>query len=159
MNGSAYSNIDGQHDILQYKLDCGKNFEYVYIVYQIIYFKRTKTILFSICPFESVETNAKMNAEIMCSWSYSFELSFDESHCMCNILSIQGDAYVDSVTYNGSTPLHIAAGRDSTKLSALLMAAGEELCVYCHAETWYHLFKMFHHSFRIINAIFVSIVD
>ncbi len=52
---------------------------------------------------------------------------------------MQGNAYVDSITYNGSTPLHIAAGRDSTKLCALLMAAGEEVCVYytnesCRAE-------------------------
>ncbi|XP_048032810.1 nuclear factor NF-kappa-B p105 subunit isoform X2 [Megalobrama amblycephala] len=61
----------------------------------------------------------------------------------------QGDAYVDSVTYNGSTPLHIAAGRDSSKLSALLMAAGadphkenfeplffkdDELCGTCEDE-------------------------
>lgn len=36
----------------------------------------------------------------------------------------QGNAKVDSCTFNGSTPLHIAAGRGSVKLTALLMAAG-----------------------------------
>jgi ankyrin repeat protein len=32
---------------------------------------------------------------------------------------------VDSTTYDGTTPLHIAAGRGSTKLAALLKAAGK----------------------------------
>ncbi|XP_056626427.1 nuclear factor NF-kappa-B p105 subunit isoform X1 [Triplophysa dalaica] len=41
-------------------------------------------------------------------------------------LLLEGNANVDSVTYNGSTPLHVAAGRGSTKLSALLMAAGAD---------------------------------
>lgn len=31
---------------------------------------------------------------------------------------------MDSTTYDGTTPLHIAAGRGSTKLAALLKAAG-----------------------------------
>ncbi|CAB1337159.1 unnamed protein product [Coregonus sp. 'balchen'] len=35
-----------------------------------------------------------------------------------------GNADVDCCTYNGSSPLHIAAGRGSVKLTALLMAAG-----------------------------------
>lgn len=37
----------------------------------------------------------------------------------------QGNANVDCCTFNGSTPLHIAAGRGSVKLTALLMAAGK----------------------------------
>ncbi|XP_042337297.1 nuclear factor NF-kappa-B p105 subunit-like, partial [Plectropomus leopardus] len=37
-----------------------------------------------------------------------------------------GNAKVDSLTFNGSTPLHIAAGRGSVKLTALLMAAGAD---------------------------------
>lgn len=64
-------------------------------------------------------------------------------------LLLEGNAYVDSVTYNGSSPLHVAAGRDSTKLCALLMAAGadphkenfeplffkdDELCGTCEEE-------------------------
>lgn len=31
---------------------------------------------------------------------------------------------MDSTTYDGTTPLHIAAGRGSTKLAAVLRAAG-----------------------------------
>lgn len=38
----------------------------------------------------------------------------------------QGNARVDSCTFDGSTPLHIAAGRGLVKLTALLIAAGEE---------------------------------
>ncbi|XP_035273580.1 nuclear factor NF-kappa-B p105 subunit-like isoform X1 [Anguilla anguilla] len=41
-------------------------------------------------------------------------------------LLLEGNAHVDSCTYNGSTPLHIAAGRGSLKLTALLMAAGAD---------------------------------
>uniref|UniRef100_A0A672P4G4 Nuclear factor kappa B subunit 1 n=1 Tax=Sinocyclocheilus grahami TaxID=75366 RepID=A0A672P4G4_SINGR len=68
---------------------------------------------------------------------------------LAGCLLLEGNAYVDSVTYNGSTPLHVAAGRDSTKLCALLMAAGadphkenfeplffkeDELCGTCEEE-------------------------
>ena len=47
--------------------------------------------------------------------------------CMCDVFCHQGNAKVDSCTFNGSTPLHIAAGRSSVKLTALLMAAGRRL--------------------------------
>uniref|UniRef100_A0AAQ6ANK2 RHD domain-containing protein n=1 Tax=Amphiprion ocellaris TaxID=80972 RepID=A0AAQ6ANK2_AMPOC len=40
--------------------------------------------------------------------------------------SSHGNAQVDCCTFNGSTPLHIAAGRGSMKLTALLMAAGAD---------------------------------
>uniref|UniRef100_A0A8C1J9Z5 Nuclear factor of kappa light polypeptide gene enhancer in B-cells 1 n=1 Tax=Cyprinus carpio TaxID=7962 RepID=A0A8C1J9Z5_CYPCA len=68
---------------------------------------------------------------------------------LAGCLLLEGNAYVDSVTYNGSTPLHTAAGRDSTKLCAILMAAGadphkenfeplffkdDELCGTCEEE-------------------------
>lgn len=36
---------------------------------------------------------------------------------------------MDSTTYDGTTPLHIAAGRGSTRLAALLKAAGKMACV------------------------------
>lgn len=39
-------------------------------------------------------------------------------------VGLQGDAHVDSATFDGTTPLHIAAGRGSTWLAALLKAAG-----------------------------------
>ncbi|XP_026136135.1 nuclear factor NF-kappa-B p105 subunit-like isoform X1 [Carassius auratus] len=68
---------------------------------------------------------------------------------LAGCLLLEGNAFVDSVTYNGSTPLHTAAGRDSTKLCAILMAAGadphkenfeplffkdDELCGTCEEE-------------------------
>lgn len=43
---------------------------------------------------------------------------------MCDGFCLQGNAEVDCCTFNGSTPLHVAAGRGSVKLTALLMAAG-----------------------------------
>ncbi|KAI1887422.1 hypothetical protein AGOR_G00190130 [Albula goreensis] len=45
---------------------------------------------------------------------------------LAGCLLLEGNAHVDSCTYNGSTPLHIAAGRGSVKLTALLMAAGAD---------------------------------
>ncbi|XP_041709184.1 nuclear factor NF-kappa-B p105 subunit [Coregonus clupeaformis] len=43
---------------------------------------------------------------------------------LAGCLLLEGNADVDCCTYNGSSPLHIAAGRGSVKLTALLMAAG-----------------------------------
>ncbi|KAI3351463.1 hypothetical protein L3Q82_020224, partial [Scortum barcoo] len=45
---------------------------------------------------------------------------------LAGCLLLEGNAKVDSCTFNGSTPLHIAAGRGSIKLTALLMAAGAD---------------------------------
>uniref|UniRef100_A0AAQ5YRP1 RHD domain-containing protein n=1 Tax=Amphiprion ocellaris TaxID=80972 RepID=A0AAQ5YRP1_AMPOC len=45
---------------------------------------------------------------------------------VCLFVCRQGNAQVDCCTFNGSTPLHIAAGRGSMKLTALLMAAGAD---------------------------------
>nr|XP_046261238.1 nuclear factor NF-kappa-B p105 subunit isoform X2 [Scatophagus argus] len=45
---------------------------------------------------------------------------------LAGCLLLEGNADVDSCTFNGSTPLHIAAGRGSIKLTALLMAAGAD---------------------------------
>uniref|UniRef100_A0A3Q4AM93 RHD domain-containing protein n=1 Tax=Mola mola TaxID=94237 RepID=A0A3Q4AM93_MOLML len=45
---------------------------------------------------------------------------------LAGCLLLEGNASVDSCTFNGSTPLHIAAGRGSVKLTALLMAAGAD---------------------------------
>lgn len=57
--------------------------------------------------------------------NFTFELPLHEVLfvCFCH----QGNAKVDCCTFNGSTPLHIAAGRGSVKLTALLMAAGRFL--------------------------------
>ncbi|KAG8134450.1 hypothetical protein E2320_007561 [Naja naja] len=56
---------------------------------------------------------------------------------MAGCLLLEGDAFVDSVTYDGTTPLHIAAGRGSTKLAALLKAAGADP----HIENFEPLFE------------------
>ncbi|KAM8848359.1 nuclear factor NF-kappa-B p105 subunit isoform 2-T2 [Synchiropus picturatus] len=45
---------------------------------------------------------------------------------LAGCLLLEGDARVDCCTYDGSTPLHISAGRGSLKLTALLMAAGAD---------------------------------
>ncbi|KAM6979711.1 LOW QUALITY PROTEIN: nuclear factor NF-kappa-B p105 subunit [Aplochiton taeniatus] len=45
---------------------------------------------------------------------------------LAGCLLLEGNATVDCCTYDGSTPLHIAAGRGSVKLTALLMAAGAD---------------------------------
>uniref|UniRef100_A0AAQ6AQD9 RHD domain-containing protein n=1 Tax=Amphiprion ocellaris TaxID=80972 RepID=A0AAQ6AQD9_AMPOC len=45
---------------------------------------------------------------------------------LAGCLLLEGNAQVDCCTFNGSTPLHIAAGRGSMKLTALLMAAGAD---------------------------------
>ncbi|XP_070819329.1 nuclear factor NF-kappa-B p105 subunit [Chaetodon trifascialis] len=45
---------------------------------------------------------------------------------LAGCLLLEGNANVDCCTYNGSTPLHTAAGRGSVKLTALLMAAGAD---------------------------------
>uniref|UniRef100_A0A3Q4H6U1 Nuclear factor of kappa light polypeptide gene enhancer in B-cells 1 n=1 Tax=Neolamprologus brichardi TaxID=32507 RepID=A0A3Q4H6U1_NEOBR len=45
---------------------------------------------------------------------------------LAGCLLLEGNARVDCCTFNGSTPLHIAAGRGSVKLTALLMAAGAD---------------------------------
>uniref|UniRef100_A0A3B4UT50 Nuclear factor kappa B subunit 1 n=1 Tax=Seriola dumerili TaxID=41447 RepID=A0A3B4UT50_SERDU len=45
---------------------------------------------------------------------------------LAGCLLLEGNAKVDCCTFNGSTPLHIAAGRGSLKLTALLMAAGAD---------------------------------
>uniref|UniRef100_A0A671UFB7 Nuclear factor kappa B subunit 1 n=1 Tax=Sparus aurata TaxID=8175 RepID=A0A671UFB7_SPAAU len=45
---------------------------------------------------------------------------------LAGCLLLEGNANVDCCTFNGSTPLHIAAGRGSVKLTAVLMAAGAD---------------------------------
>ncbi|MEQ2235041.1 Nuclear factor NF-kappa-B p105 subunit, partial [Ilyodon furcidens] len=44
---------------------------------------------------------------------------------LAGCLLLEGNAKVDCCTFNGSAPLHIAAGRGSVKLTALLVAAGK----------------------------------
>ncbi|CAB1325329.1 unnamed protein product [Coregonus sp. 'balchen'] len=48
------------------------------------------------------------------------------ANSLCSLRDLLGNADVDCCTYNGSSPLHIATGRGSVKLTALLMAAGAD---------------------------------
>lgn len=57
---------------------------------------------------------------------------------LAGCLLLEGDADVDSTTYDGTTPLHIAAGRGSTKLAAVLKAAGANP----HIENFEPLFDL-----------------
>uniref|UniRef100_A0A3Q1K540 RHD domain-containing protein n=1 Tax=Anabas testudineus TaxID=64144 RepID=A0A3Q1K540_ANATE len=50
-----------------------------------------------------------------------------ENVSLAGCLLLEGNAKVDCCTFNGSTPLHIASGRGSVKLTALLMAAAGDL--------------------------------
>ncbi|XP_039615162.1 nuclear factor NF-kappa-B p105 subunit-like [Polypterus senegalus] len=50
-----------------------------------------------------------------------------ENVSLAGSLLLEGNAHVDSCTYDGSTPLHIAVGRKSAKLTALLKAAGADI--------------------------------
>ncbi|XP_034453801.1 nuclear factor NF-kappa-B p105 subunit isoform X2 [Hippoglossus hippoglossus] len=55
---------------------------------------------------------------------------------LAGCLLLEGNADVDCCTFNGSTPLHTAAGRGSVKLTALLVAAGADP----HKENYEPLF-------------------
>uniref|UniRef100_A0A7N6B7F5 RHD domain-containing protein n=1 Tax=Anabas testudineus TaxID=64144 RepID=A0A7N6B7F5_ANATE len=59
-----------------------------------------------------------------------------ENVSLAGCLLLEGNAKVDCCTFNGSTPLHIASGRGSVKLTALLMAAGAD----AHKENFEPLF-------------------
>uniref|UniRef100_A0A671UBP0 Nuclear factor kappa B subunit 1 n=1 Tax=Sparus aurata TaxID=8175 RepID=A0A671UBP0_SPAAU len=62
---------------------------------------------------------------------------------LAGCLLLEGNANVDCCTFNGSTPLHIAAGRGSVKLTAVLMAPGSvqhrHLKKKIHTEFKHHL--------------------
>ncbi|XP_066576840.1 nuclear factor NF-kappa-B p105 subunit [Amia ocellicauda] len=61
-----------------------------------------------------------------------------ENISLAGCLLLEGNAHVDACTYDGSTPLHIAAGRGSVKLTALLMAAGAD----AHKENFEPLYNL-----------------
>uniref|UniRef100_A0AAX7UDL6 RHD domain-containing protein n=1 Tax=Astatotilapia calliptera TaxID=8154 RepID=A0AAX7UDL6_ASTCA len=93
---------------------------------------------------------------------------------LAGCLLLEGNAKVDCCTFNGSTPLHIAAGRGSVKLTALLMAAGadpqkenfeplffreedeEENVVHCFITTKYKIMTSAH---RFADDMFACVGD
>ncbi|NXA36485.1 NFKB1 factor, partial [Eudromia elegans] len=77
------------------------------------------------CLRQLIAAGVNVNAQEQKSGRTALHLAVEQENIpMAGCLLLEGDADVDSTTYDGTTPLHIAAGRGSTKLAALLKAAG-----------------------------------
>ncbi|XP_054647372.1 nuclear factor NF-kappa-B p105 subunit [Dunckerocampus dactyliophorus] len=76
---------------------------------------------------ELLEGGASVEAQERSSGRTALHLATEcDNVSLAGCLLLEGNAKVDCCTFNGSTPLHIAAGRGSVKLTALLMAAGAD---------------------------------
>ncbi|XP_073445344.1 nuclear factor NF-kappa-B p105 subunit isoform X2 [Dendrobates tinctorius] len=74
-----------------------------------------------------ISAMADVNAQEQKSGRSPLHLAVEQDNIvLAGCLLLEGDACVDSTTYDGNTPLHIAAGKGSTKLTALLKAAGAD---------------------------------
>ncbi|XP_063774390.1 nuclear factor NF-kappa-B p105 subunit [Pseudophryne corroboree] len=74
-----------------------------------------------------ISARADVNAQEKKSGRTPLHLAVEQDIIsLAGCLLLEGDACVDSTTYDGSTPLHVAAGRGSTKLTALLKSAGAD---------------------------------
>ncbi|XP_069834481.1 nuclear factor NF-kappa-B p105 subunit isoform X2 [Dendropsophus ebraccatus] len=74
-----------------------------------------------------ISAKADVNAQEQKSGRSPLHLAVEQDNIsLAGCLLLEGDACVDSTTYDGNTPLHIAAGRGSAKLTALLKAAGAD---------------------------------
>ncbi|KAM8802903.1 nuclear factor NF-kappa-B p105 subunit isoform 2-T2 [Rhynchonycteris naso] len=74
-----------------------------------------------------VAAGADVNAQERKSGRTALHLAVEHDNIsLAGCLLLEGEAHVDSTTYDGTTPLHIAAGRGSTRLAALLKAAGAD---------------------------------
>ncbi|KAK2499168.1 hypothetical protein MC885_012100 [Smutsia gigantea] len=79
------------------------------------------------CLLLLVAAGADVNAQERKSGRTALHLAVEHDNIsLAGCLLLEGDAHVDSTTYDGTTPLHIAAGRGSTRLAALLKAAGAD---------------------------------
>ncbi|KAM5194119.1 nuclear factor NF-kappa-B p105 subunit [Mantella aurantiaca] len=79
------------------------------------------------CLRQLISVRADVNAQEQKSGRTPLHFAVEQDNIsLAGCLLLEGDASVDSTTYDGSTPLHIAAGRGSTKLTALLKAAGAD---------------------------------
>ncbi|XP_032117503.1 nuclear factor NF-kappa-B p105 subunit isoform X3 [Sapajus apella] len=79
------------------------------------------------CLLLLVAAGANVNAQEQKSGRTALHLAVEHDNIsLAGCLLLEGDAHVDSTTYDGTTPLHIAAGRGSTRLAALLKAAGAD---------------------------------
>ncbi|XP_045426343.1 nuclear factor NF-kappa-B p105 subunit isoform X6 [Pipistrellus kuhlii] len=79
------------------------------------------------CLLLLVAAGADVNAQEQKSGRTALHLAVEHDNIsLAGCLLLEGDADVDSTTYDGTTPLHIAAGRGSTRMAALLKAAGAD---------------------------------
>ncbi|XP_053779053.1 nuclear factor NF-kappa-B p105 subunit isoform X4 [Desmodus rotundus] len=79
------------------------------------------------CLKQLVAAGADINAQEQKSGRTALHLAVEHDNIsLAGYLLLEGDADVDSTTYDGTTPLHIAAGRGSTRMAALLKAAGAD---------------------------------
>ncbi|XP_047654925.1 nuclear factor NF-kappa-B p105 subunit isoform X4 [Phacochoerus africanus] len=79
------------------------------------------------CLLLLMAAGADVNAQERKSGRTALHLAVElDNISLAGCLLLEGDAHVDSTTYDGTTPLHIAAGRGSTRLAALLKAAGAD---------------------------------
>ncbi|NWZ34533.1 NFKB1 factor, partial [Brachypodius atriceps] len=77
------------------------------------------------CLKQLIAARVNVNAQEQKSGRTALHLAVEQENIpLAGCLLLEGDADVDSTTYDGTTPLHIAAGRGSTKLAAVLKAAG-----------------------------------
>ncbi|XP_010082510.1 PREDICTED: nuclear factor NF-kappa-B p105 subunit-like, partial [Pterocles gutturalis] len=77
------------------------------------------------CLKQLIAAGVNVNAQEQKSGRTALHLAVEHENVpLAGCLLLEGDADVDSTTYDGTTPLHIAAGRGSTKLAAVLKAAG-----------------------------------
>ncbi|XP_053559471.1 nuclear factor NF-kappa-B p105 subunit isoform X2 [Bombina bombina] len=80
---------------------------------------------------------ANVNAQEQKSGRSALHLAVEQDNVsLAGCLLLEGDACVDNTTYDGSTPLHIAVGRGSTKLTALLKAAGADSLIENFEPLW-----------------------
>nr|XP_015200704.1 PREDICTED: nuclear factor NF-kappa-B p105 subunit isoform X1 [Lepisosteus oculatus]XP_015200705.1 PREDICTED: nuclear factor NF-kappa-B p105 subunit isoform X1 [Lepisosteus oculatus]XP_015200706.1 PREDICTED: nuclear factor NF-kappa-B p105 subunit isoform X1 [Lepisosteus oculatus]XP_015200707.1 PREDICTED: nuclear factor NF-kappa-B p105 subunit isoform X1 [Lepisosteus oculatus] len=80
-----------------------------------------------LCLRQLIEFGANVDACEQSSGRTALHLAVElENVSLAGCLLLEGNAHVDACTYNGSTALHIAAGKGSMKLTALLMAAGAD---------------------------------
>uniref|UniRef100_H0YZJ3 Nuclear factor NF-kappa-B p105 subunit n=1 Tax=Taeniopygia guttata TaxID=59729 RepID=H0YZJ3_TAEGU len=91
------------------------------------------------CLKQLIAAGVNVNAQEQKSGRTALHLAVEQENIpLAGCLLLEGDADVDSTTYDGTTPLHIAAGRGSTKLAAVLKAAGANP----HIENFEPLFDL-----------------
>ncbi|NXL85091.1 NFKB1 factor, partial [Alectura lathami] len=91
------------------------------------------------CLKQLIAAGVNVNAQEQKSGRTALHLAVEQENIpLAGCLLLEGDADVDSTTYDGTTPLHIAAGRGSTKLAAVLKAAGADP----HIENFEPLFDL-----------------